>query len=62
MSRAWVIRSGRYGERDDWALTNGVSGGGWPELTDLTPCQDRDAIADAVRLAFPGAAQGMIHN
>ena len=25
---AWVIRSGRYGERDEWALENSCSGGG----------------------------------
>jgi len=35
---AWVIRSGRYGERDQWALDNGVSGGGWKEVPDLTGC------------------------
>lgn len=29
VTQAWVIRSGKYGERDQWALEKGLSGGGW---------------------------------
>ena len=32
---AWLTRSGRYGERDDWALANGVTPGGFDRVPDL---------------------------
>jgi len=32
MTNAWVIRAGRVGERDTWALQHGFSGGGWYEV------------------------------
>lgn len=41
---AWVIRSGRYGERDEWALENSCSGGGWREVPDLSGASSRDDI------------------
>jgi restriction system protein len=49
MANAWVIRSGRFGERDQRALDNGVSGGGWRELPDLTPSPSREDIARLVK-------------
>jgi restriction system protein len=45
MTHAWVIRSGRHGERDAWALQSGCSGGGWAEVQDLTGCSTRDDVA-----------------
>lgn len=59
---AWVVRSGRHGERDQWALDNGVSGAGWKDMPDLTPLTDRNAIASAVEAAFPGAPAGRLIN
>lgn len=44
VSTAWVIRSGRYGERDEWALENSCSGGGWREVPDLTSTGSREDI------------------
>lgn len=58
-STAWVIRSGRYGERDDWAITNSVSGGGWDEVPDLTDATSRDDVQVVVEEVYaqepPGA-------
>jgi restriction system protein len=62
VSGAWVIRAGRSGERDQWALTNGFSGGGWKEAPDLTPCQSRDDVAAVVRSTWPAAAEGRLSN
>ncbi|NMH93499.1 restriction endonuclease [Pseudonocardia bannensis] len=56
-----MIRSGRYGERDQWALSNGYSGGGWKELPDLTPYTTREQIAKVTAAAFPGAPAGRLH-
>jgi restriction system protein len=44
MTAAWVIRAGRYGERDEWAIENKVSGGGWQEWPDLTAASTREEI------------------
>lgn len=62
MSAAWVIRAGRSGEREQWALSNGVSGGGWKELGDLSSCTTRDMLVAAVNAAFPGAPEGRLAN
>ena len=53
---AWVVRSGRYGERDDWALMHGYTGGGWHEVPDLTECTTREEVAGAVAFTFPDAS------
>ncbi len=56
MATAWVIRSGRYGERDSWALQHGCSGGGWAEVPDLTHATTRDRVAQIVVDTYPGSA------
>ncbi|ADD43285.1 restriction endonuclease [Stackebrandtia nassauensis] len=53
MGVAWVVRSGRNGERDQWALANGVSGGGWREWPDLTACKSREDIAAVITKILP---------
>lgn len=53
MVTAWVVRAGRFGERDQWALENGVSGGGWRELPDLTPCRTRKDVAGVIAQTYP---------
>lgn len=62
MAKAWVIRSGKYGERDQWALDNGVSGGGWKEFGDLSPFETKEEIALAVGAALPGASASRLAN
>lgn len=62
MATAWVIRAGRTGEREAWVLANGVSGGGWKELPDLTACTTKEQISDVVQATFPNAKQGMLNN
>ncbi len=58
---AWVIRSGRYGERDAWAIESSHSGGGWQEVPDLTHAASHDAVAALVRSAFPEATTGTLN-
>lgn len=53
MVSAWVVRSGKHGERDQWALTNGFSGGGWREVPDLTACKTRAEVSVVIAGAFP---------
>jgi restriction system protein len=61
MATAWVIRSGRYGERDSWALTHGYSGGGWAEVPDLTDATTREQVAQIVADTYSGS-HGLIAN
>jgi restriction system protein len=49
---AWTVRTGRHGERDSWALENGLCGGGWVAIPDLTPVDSREGMAAVVTQAF----------
>ena len=55
MTQAWLIRAGKAGEREQWALRNGVSGGGFAEVGDLTSAHTREAVHAAVAAGFQGA-------
>lgn len=59
MAGAWVIRSGKYGERDEWALHEGVSGGGWREVPDLTGVADRAGIESIIGEVFGAESAGL---
>lgn len=62
MVKAWVVRSGRHGERDQWALTSGCSGGGWIAVPDLTACTSREDVATVVAAAFKGEPENALAN
>ena len=55
MATAWVIRFGRYGERDSWALKHGCSGRSWAEVPDLTNVTTRQQVAQIVIDTYPGS-------
>lgn len=55
---AWIIRAGRYGEREQWALESGMSGADYHEVADLTPATTKDKVRAAVSAAFPNAPLG----
>lgn len=57
-----MIRAGRAGEREQWALKNGLSGGGFHEVADLTAATTREEVAARVADVFPGAADGKLQN
>ena len=50
--RAWLTRSGRAGERDSWAVDNGVTPGGYGEVSDLTSCSSLQDVRNVVAEAF----------
>ncbi len=62
MTRAWLIRAGKFGEREQWALSKGVSGGGFHEVPDLAPATTRLALGSVVGAAFAGGKAGRISN
>lgn len=60
--RAWLTRSGRYGERDDWALANSVSPGGFDKVPDLSGCQSLADVKALVTEALPSESINTIGN
>jgi len=55
----WVWRSGREEERDEWAIENGVAGGGWRWLPSMLDIQTREALREIYRASRPESeAQG----
>ena len=59
---AWMIRAGRHGEREEFALESGLLGTGFGEVPDLTPVTDREQVKRLVRDAYPGAKDGAVNN
>ena len=60
--RAWLIRAGRSGERDDFAVENGFAGGGFDEVADLTDVSSRAEMKKVVRSAYPNAGEKKVVN
>ena len=60
--RVWIVRAGRHGERETWAIDAGFAGGGFGEVADLAGAESRDAVADLVRAGFPDESTGLVAN
>lgn len=59
---AWLVRAGKSGEREQWALENGCTGAGFGDIGDLTALSDREAVVDAVIHDVVGAQGGKVRN
>ncbi len=59
---AWIVRAGRLGERDSFALEAGVAGGGFNEIPDLSGVDTREKMWEIVRAAYPDDTDGKISN
>ena len=51
--KVWMVRAGRQGEREAFALENGVAVVGWDEMPDLAKVQTREEIAKILRRTYP---------
>ncbi len=49
----WVVRAGKYGENEPYALDNGVVVIGWEELGDLSPISDRESLQKLMDDTYP---------
>jgi restriction system protein len=58
----WMVRAGKYGEREQTALEKGVVTIGWNELPDLSTVPSREALADVYRQLRPDAPSGQVAN
>lgn len=59
---AWVMRAGRHGEAEQWCLAEGVAGGGWGEVPDLSECASRDDVRELVTRGMPQSSAGTVTN
>lgn len=59
---AWIVRAGVVGERDNWALTEGLAGGGFSEIPDLTSATTREKVQSVVAAHIPGSKPMKVAN
>lgn len=55
MAKFWTIRTGKQGERTQWALNKSLIGGGWQVLPDLTGINDKEALRKIVEEVIGGS-------
>lgn len=60
--RAWMIRAGADGEREDASLGEGLTIAGWPELGDLTHCSSWDDLRTEIDKAYPRESPRVLSN
>ncbi|MDE0699228.1 MAG: hypothetical protein OXH61_00730 [Acidimicrobiaceae bacterium] len=60
--KAWLIRAGKHGEREDFVIENGLAFGGWDGLPDLSGVLSRADMEDTVRQLFPGNSKMSVAN
>lgn len=62
MTRAWLVRAGSHGEREELALREGLAVIGWDELTDLSGHDTRESLMKSLQTAFPDASHKRLQN
>ena len=58
----WMVRAGKNGEREEFALENNLALVGWDELPDLSPIGSRDDLKALMVATFPEAKPSMVWN
>jgi restriction system protein len=61
-TRAWLIRGGRDGEREERALRDGLTIVGWNELGDLGGLDTWSELTGELQRVYPDAARNVIGN
>ena len=60
--RAWMVRAGAHGEREDASLEQGRLFAGWPELGDISHCATWDDLEAALSKAYPRENSRVLSN
>ncbi len=50
--RVWLCRAGKNGEREDYGLEQGLTGGGFPDVPDLSHADSREEVDKVVRRQY----------
>ena len=59
---AWLIRAGKHGEREDFAIEHGLAFGGWDGLPDLSGVSSRADMEIIVRRLLPDNSKMSVAN
>jgi restriction system protein len=59
---AWMVRAGKSGEREQWALERGVTGAGFGAVANLTDAGTRGQVHEAIAAAYPQDKPTAIRN
>ncbi|MCL2583502.1 MAG: CBS domain-containing protein [Streptosporangiales bacterium] len=51
--RAWMVRAGSDGEREEASITEGLTIAGWPGLGDISHCRSREDLRAELGKAYP---------
>ncbi|MEY9213469.1 restriction endonuclease [Thermobifida halotolerans] len=60
--RVWLVRGGRNGEREEWALEHGRAVVGFHEVGDLSATHSRDDVFTEVRRYLPNDGENRVRN
>jgi restriction system protein len=58
----WLVRAGKYGEREDFALEKSVATIGWSAMPDMSPMSSRDEVRTELGLRYQSEAATTISN
>ncbi len=58
----WMVRAGRYGERENFALENNVALIGWEDLPDLSNIKTRRELSKILENSFPDEKSKTLKN
>ncbi|MEV0282165.1 CBS domain-containing protein [Streptomyces sp. NPDC050610] len=60
--RAWVVRAGTEGEREEPAFEQSIIAAGWPELGDITKAEGREDLRALLTKTYPDYNRRVIGN
>ncbi|HAE62735.1 MAG TPA: restriction endonuclease [Eubacteriaceae bacterium] len=58
----WVVRAGKYGEREEQALEKNVAAIGWDELPDLSGIKTREELYELLEKTYPDVKRKTLLN
>ncbi|WP_429912686.1 restriction endonuclease [Glycocaulis sp.] len=62
MTRAWLVRLGKYGEGEASALKSGILATGWEFDADMSKASDREEILDFLKHQYADEKKGTLQN
>ena len=58
----WLVRAGKFGEREDIALNNNLAAIGWVEMPDMSNIKSRDELRDLYQKTYPDKKKNAASN
>lgn len=58
----WLVRAGRYGEREQFAIERDLAVIGWEDIPDLSKLEDRSELADLLAYTYPDEKKRALSN